>query len=305
MSKIEDIIGLNDYNVTMSNKLIRASHSLSLVEKRCVAAIIAKIDSRRGSSSHAHLVEYKKISLTAIDYADTYSIDIKSAYRDLQKAADNLFERKVSIKSLTPKGQEIVTKFRWVSSATYAKSLGYVELSFTEEIYPHLNALGREFKQYKLKNASSFRSVYSWRLFEYANSWLEYCTANNKRVSVTIDNLREMLDAPKSYSYKDFRVRALEPAIKEIKTTSNIEISYDTKKKGRAIHSLNIFVKLSDQLELVLEKPKKDTFKKLILDVDNFLEGETVYQARQKQKPDRLGTHDTTWANDLKEEELF
>jgi hypothetical protein len=36
-----------------------------------------------------------------------------------------------------------------------------------------------------------------------------------------------------------------------------------------------------------------------------LLLNETIYQARQKQKPDRLDTHDTTWANDLKEEELF
>lgn len=32
---------------------------------------------------------------------------------------------------------------------------------------------------------------------------------------------------------------------------------------------------------------------------------ETVYQARQKQKPDRLDTHDTSWANDLNEKDLF
>lgn len=275
MSEKECTKGLNDYNVTMSNKLIRSSHSLSLVEKRCIAAIIAKIDSRRGSSLHAHLAQYKKIRLSAIDYADTYGIDLKSAYRDLKKAADNLFERKVSIKNLSDQGKEIITKFRWVSSVAYAKDLGYVELSFTEELYPHLNALGREFKQYKLKNASSFRSVYSWRLFEYANSWLAYCTTNNKNVSVTIENLREMLDVPESYTYKDFRVRALDPAIKEIKNTSNIEIEYTPVKKGRPIHSLKIFVKLNDQLELKLTDDKKNkAVEELINDVESFLVNE-------------------------------
>lgn len=279
MDESKDYIsnGLNEFNVTMSNQLIRSSHSLSLVEKRCVAAIIAKVDSRKGSSAHAHLNEYKKIRLTAIDYSETYDIDQKTAYRDLKSAAEHLFERRVSIKEYDSKRNEKITKFRWVSSISYVKNQGYVELSFTAEIYPHLNALGREFRQYKLKNASSFKSVYTWRLFEYANSWLEYCSTKYKPIIVTIENLRDMLDVPQSYSYKDFRVRALEPAIAETKETSNIEITWTAVKKGRSYHSLNIFVKLKEQLELPLEKSKSlkkndsDKLKNLISEFDEFI----------------------------------
>lgn len=256
MSGKEIAVGLNDYNVTMSNKLIRSSHSLSLIEKRCIAAVIAKIDSRQGNPLHSHLAQFTKIRITAVDYADTYCIDIKTAYRDLKTASDKLFERKVTVKDIDEKGTEILTKFRWLSSVNYATNLGYVELSFTKELYPHLNSLGREFKQYKLKNASSFKSVYTWRLFEYANSWLEYCTANAKNVSITISNIREILDVPKSYTYKDFRVRALEPAILEIKTSSNIEIEYTAVKKGRSFHSLSIFVKPSPQMQLDINSKK-------------------------------------------------
>ncbi|MGO3848666.1 MAG: replication initiation protein [Pseudoalteromonas prydzensis] len=249
MEEIE-YLGLQKFNVAMSNKLIRASHTLSLVEKRCIAGIIAKVDSRKGRLAHAHLAEFTKISLSAVEYAETYGIDIKTAYRDLNKAADQLFDRQVTIKNASDKGK--VTKFRWVSSVTYAEKQGYIELSFTEEIYPHLNVLGREFKQYKLKNASSFRSVYTWRLFEYANSWLEFCREKKTHVTVTVENLRTTLDVPASYSYKDFRVRALEPAINEIKKHSNIDIEFTPIKKGRSFHSIEITVKLSQQLKLDL-----------------------------------------------------
>jgi plasmid replication initiation protein len=271
--------GLNEYNVTMSNQLIRSSHSLSLVEKRCIAAIIAKVDSRRGNSLHAHLSEYKTIKLTAADYSETYDIDQKTAYRDLKTAADRLFERRVSIKEYDNKKHEKTTKFRWVSSVSYVSELGYVELSFTKEIYPHLNALGREFRQYKLKNASSFRSIYTWRLFEYANSWLEYCTSKQKPIIVTVDNIRDMLDVPKSYSYKDFRVRALVPAIEETEKKSNIEITFKPIKKGRSYHSLSLFVKSKDQLELSLDEcddvkeitSECDDFEGLISEFDDFI----------------------------------
>lgn len=259
---LKDQSGLNKFNVTMSNKLIRASHTLSLVEKRCIAGVIAKIDSRRGSLSHSHLAGFTKIKLTALEYSETYGIDLRIAYRDLKKAADNLFDRRVTYKELDKHGTEIITKFRWLSSVSYAEKQGYVELSFTPDIHPHLNALGREFKQYKLKNASSFKSVYTWRIFEYTNSWLDYCVKKDSPVSITVDNLRVMLDAPKSYTYKDLRVRALEPALKEINKYSNLHISFEPIKKGRSVHSISFYVKLRRLVDL---EPAKE---KLVVDVE-------------------------------------
>jgi plasmid replication initiation protein len=240
---------LTDYNVTMSNKLIRASHALTLIEKRCIGAVIAKIDSRKGHSLHAHLSEFKKIRLTALDYAESYGVDPKNAYEHLKKAADNLFERQISIINTTAKGKERLTKFRWVSSSTYAADEGFIELSFTEEVYPHLNALKTEYTQYKLKNAASFRSIYSWRLFEYAKSWLDYCVQNKKPALITIENLRNTLEVPEKYKWNDIKKRALDTAIKEIKKQNHLEITYTIVKKGRSIHALNIYVKLQDQLE--------------------------------------------------------
>lgn len=157
---------IGDFNVTMSNSLTRASHALTLIEKRVVMGAVAKVDSRKGTSSHSHLAEFFKIRLTALDYAETYGVDPKHAYEHLKKAADHLFERQLSIRTMVGKSERI-TRFRWVSSATYAKDEGFVELSFTPEVYPHLNALKSQYTTYKLKNAASLKSAYSWRLFEF------------------------------------------------------------------------------------------------------------------------------------------
>ena len=242
---------LTDYNVAMSNQLVRASHALSLVEKRVVAAVIALIDSRKGNQLHAHLSEFQKLRLSALDYSETYEVSTKHAYEHLKKAADALLNRQVQISHCTKVGKARYTRFNWLSSATYAETEGFIEISFTPEIYPHLNALKREYTTYKLKNAASFRSVYSWRLFELAKSWIGHC-AKGKTVIITLENLREQLDVPTTYRWDHIKKRALEPAIKEIQKFNRFEISYSIIKKGRRIHSLEFLFKEDEQLSLEL-----------------------------------------------------
>lgn len=242
---------LGTYNVTMSNTLTRASHSLTLVEKRVIMGVIAKVDSRRGSNKQAHLSEFQKIRISALDYAEAYDVDLKNAYSHLKKAADHLFDRQFSIKCIV-KGSERVTRFRWVFSATYAKDEGFIELSFTPDVYPHLNALKSQYTTYKLKNAASLKSVYSWRLYEFGQSWLEHCKSGNT-VRITLDNLKHVLDWPDSYRWDHVKKRAIEPAIKEIEKFNNFKITYKIEKKGRSVHAIDFFFEEKSQLELALK----------------------------------------------------
>ena len=229
---------LNSSNVTLSNVLIRASHSLTLLEKRCIASAIALVDSRKGNAIHAHLSEFQKIKITALDYSDTFGVHPKNAYSDLKKAADHLYERQLSIITKGREGAEKITRFRWVSSVSYVDQEGYIELSFSPEIYPHLNILKKDFTSYKLKNAASFRSIYSWRLFEIARSWLGYCQKKNSPVEITLDNLKSQLSTPDKYTWNDLKKRALNPAITEISERDNIKIDYKLIKRGRRVHAL-------------------------------------------------------------------
>lgn len=241
---------LVDYNVTMSNKLVRAAHALTLTEKRLIAAAVAKVDSRKGQTVHAHLADFKKVRISALDYAEAYGIDPKNAYSDLQSAADDLFSRQLTITEHDRKNRKTYTKMRWVGAIKYAETQGFVELSFTPEVFPHLHMLKREYTTYKLKNAAALRSVYSWRVFEVAKSWLDHCTKTQKPVKLSLDQLRDTLETPESYKWKDIRVRAIDPAIKEIATKDYLEITYKPYKNGRSVAGIHLFVKESDQPDL-------------------------------------------------------
>ena len=245
---MENELELREFNVTMSNVLTRSSHSLTLNEKRVIACCIAKTNSIKGSAVHAHLAKFTKIRITALDFAETFGIDSKIVYSQLKTAADNLFERQLSIKT-NRRGNERITRFRWVTSASYAESEGFIEVSFSPEIYPHLQSLKSQYTTYKLQNAAAFRSVYSWRLFEIARSWL----GTNKPITLSLESLKQQLDVPDTYRWDHVKKRALEPAILEIARFEQIDISYKTKKTGRSVTTLVFTFKKHEQLDLLID----------------------------------------------------
>jgi plasmid replication initiation protein len=242
---------LADCNVSMSNKLIRASHALKLVEKRLIAAAIAKIDSRQGQAVHAHLSKFQSIRITALDFAESFDIDERNAYKELKAATDDLFNRYFTLADYSKdKKHERYTKYRWIDAAKYAEGEGFVELSFTAHVYPHLHMLEREYTTYRLKNAAALRSVYSWRMYELAKSWLEHCKKKQKPVQLTLEQLRDTLETPNSYRWDHVKRRALEPAIKEIAEKDNLIITYQPYKKGRSVAGIHMFVQEDDQGDL-------------------------------------------------------
>ena len=236
--------------VGLSNALTRAGHALTLVEKRVVSAAVAVIDSRKGFKQHAHLAPLTKLRVTATEYAETFEVDEKNAYEHLKKAADHLFERYISIKQPAKKGERII-KFRWVSSVTYAQGEGFIELAFTPEVYPHLHALSGEYTRYKLRNAAALRSVYSWRLYELAKSWVHH-SKEGKPVRVSLTNLRHALEVPEKYRWDNLRTRALDPAINEISRHAGLQINYTVVKKGRSIVALDMSMTEISQMNLPL-----------------------------------------------------
>lgn len=236
--------------VHLSNALIRAGHALTLIEKRVVSAAVATVDSRKGFKQHAHLAPFTKLRITAAEYAETFEVDEKHAYEHLKKAADHLFERYVSIKQPAKRGERII-KFRWVSSVTYAQGEGFIELSFTPEVYPHLHALSGTYTRYKLRNAAALRSIYSWRLYELAKSWLTYST-EGKPLRINLTNLRNTLEVPEKYKWDDMRKRAIDPAIAEIAQHAGLQISYTVIKTGRTITALDMSVTEISQMNLPL-----------------------------------------------------
>ena len=74
--------------VKKDNALINASYTLTTSEKRLI--LLAAAEAR------GNIEELKGLRLHASIYADTFKVEMQTAYEVLQEAAETLFERRVT-----------------------------------------------------------------------------------------------------------------------------------------------------------------------------------------------------------------
>lgn len=241
---------LGDLHVNMSNALTRAAHGLTLNEKRLMACCVAQLDSIRTARHPSY--DQTRVKLKAEEFAETYSINPKIAYRELIAASDKLFKRHIRIMQKTPKGMKEI-KFVWISGVEYHHGEGWVELGFSPEITPHLTLLRKEYTSYKLKSASALRSVYSWRLYELLVSvW------NKKKhpemeghLHITLEDFKRAMDIPESYTrWSNMNQKAVKPAIAELANLHNLKITMTPRKKGRTVVALTFDFEVNSQAKL-------------------------------------------------------
>jgi plasmid replication initiation protein len=235
---------LEKRQVNMGNDLTQAAHNLTLAEKRVVMSCVAQLDSLRLESGRY------KIKLSAIDFAEVFKIDTRTAYDQLKAVAARLYERSVKREIETPRGKKI-TKHRWVSGIAYHEGEGWIELGFSHEITPYLVALRGNHTSYKLEQASALRSVYSWRLLEMFSQF-----KSTGLLRISIEDFCHAMEAPETYrkNFKDLRNRVIDSAVKELRDKDNWLIEWEgTKRGGRKITGLEFHFKQNPQQKLQLE----------------------------------------------------
>ncbi|MCD8459773.1 replication initiation protein (plasmid) [Xylella taiwanensis] len=222
--------------VTMSNALTRAGHGLTLAEKRIVATAVSKLDSYRMLNPG----EVPRTKITAAEYAETFEVDMDTAYNQLQSAAKQLYSRSITFyePAHKRKGKPLPptrVQMRWVGSVKYQDGEGWVELAWWPDLLCHLTGLKRQFTTYQLQQASALRSGYSWKLLELlmrfkSSGWAEY----------TIEDFKASMDAPPSLSdFGQVKRRIIDPAVKELTEKDGWLIQWEVVKAGRKVKAIS------------------------------------------------------------------
>lgn len=227
----------NQLKAYQSNNLVEASYHMTLDEKRIILLCLGKIDSRGNVPS--------EVIVTAEEFAKAYSTDIKSAYAQIQDAAKTLYDRSILIKEPDKKRR---TQMRWVGKVVYYYGRGEIGLFFYDEVKQYLGNLKSNFTGLALNEIKDFKSVYSIRFYELL---IQFKKTGNRTVEV--EWLRTVyLDLGDKYPlFNSFRVRVINPAIREINAKSNLIVTWEPIKRGRTIHKISFTFS---------EKTQKDLF---------------------------------------------
>lgn len=178
--------------------------------------------------------------ITAAEYAETFQVDLDTAYDQLQDAAKQLYKRSITFfepafrrngKPLPP----TVVQMRWVGSVKYQKGEGWVELAWWPDLLRHLLGLKKQFTTYQLQQASALRSAYSWKLLELLMRFKD-----SGRAEYTIEDFCKSMDATakQASDFAKIRTKIIEPAVRELQEKDGWLIQWQAIKAGRRVVSL-------------------------------------------------------------------
>lgn len=264
--------------VCKANKVIEASYKLSLNEQRLILACIGQVNSMK------ELTSADRFELTAKEFAKLFNIKEDKAYQALKEVSEQLFERYVIIDNPDPEEPTLkYTKTRWISSIDYIPEKGKVAVYFAQRMLPYLSLLQGQFTKYKLEHIGKMTCVYAIRLYELLVQWQ---TVGKREIA--LEELKELLQLEDKYDRMDnFKARVLEPAISDINTHSNFEVSWKQRKSGRNVtHLIFTFAEKESAQEVIVKEPKILGVAKSVIEKQAKI-GESWEQAATRIKAER------------------
>ena len=185
-----------------------------------------------------------KFILSAKDFCTLFDVSEKNAYKALIDVAERLFSRYVVINK--PDADWDKLKTHWISSVRYNKNEGKIAISFAPDIIPYLSQLKGSFTRYELKHIGNMTSTYGVRLYELLIQW-----KNKGSREVEISWLKKQFQIEGKYdAIKDLKLKVIDPAVKDINTHSNLTVSWEQRKTGRAVtHLIFTFAEKKQTLE--------------------------------------------------------
>ena len=232
--------------VSKSNALIRASYRLTLAEQRVILACLAQVDSRKRMQNLNTLeLQSEGLTITAIEYAKLFELEMHTAYEQLQDAADRLYNRTITVKK-NDRGEK--ERYRWLQGEARAdKGSGHIRLSFTMRLSEHITQLRGRFTSYQIDQVRHLRKAHSIRIFELMMQWKE-----TGLVRIKLDELKDMLET-KYPLYADVKRYLLKPALDEIDKRTDYAIDWREIRVGRKVETIEIRFEQRKQKSLPLE----------------------------------------------------
>ena len=142
---------------------------------------------------------------------------------------------------------ESETLMRWLSYVKINKNSEKVFIEIDRTIAPFLFELKEKFTKYQLYNILAMKSAFSVRIYELLKSY-----AYQRSKIFDLDELKRLLEVENVKSYvrfPDFRRYVLDIAEREINELTDINISYETIKKGKKVIKINFSIELKSPID--------------------------------------------------------
>lgn len=223
-----EIASAREYKVVKSNEIIqKARFELNVIEQKTIAYVISKIQPED--------MEFKEYVFDIKDYCKVCGLNYDNGgnYAYIKSVIKGLADKSMWI--TLDDGTE--TLCRWINKVWVNKRSGKAKLRLDDDIQKYLINLSKKFTQYELLCILPMKSQYSFRIYELMKSY-----AFAKKHVFDINKLKRQLMAENYVNFKDFRVKVLEIAVKEINMYTDLNVTYETIKKGRKVIQVIFYI---------------------------------------------------------------
>lgn len=196
--------------------------SLSLTEEKVLNYLISQI-----KPDATHLEPMVMDIQTFCEVCGLAQGRTDNCYPQVKEAVDKLASRVMWL--TCEDGSE--TTVRYIERATMTRKSGKVKIEFDKMMEPYLINLAGNYFQFSYHNILAMTSKYSVQLYKLLKSYYFRYPC----VRFEIEDLKERLDATHYKRFSDFKDRVITPSVKDINTYSDLSVTLEYEKSGRAV----------------------------------------------------------------------
>ena len=235
------IIEQQDYSIVKANEIIqKARNELPLKQLKALAFILSKVKptDKPGQS----------YSFTVSDFCKVCEINLSGRnYTNLKNALQALRDRSFWI--IDEEGCEVL--MAWIEKPKIDYRTKTIEITLDKDMQKYVIGWLTQYTQYCLWEVVPMKSRFSFVLFELLKSY-----SWQEERSFQIDDLKSKIGAKYS-NFKDFRIKVLDIATREINTYTNLEISWEPIYKGRKVTDVVFRMRKKNEGEVFKRKSKE------------------------------------------------
>lgn len=273
--EFSDIYSMDDTDnyVFKSHNLIESGYSFTLNEQRLTYLASKKLKPKyiksniKPSQLNSFLANetFKDLKIHVNEFKDVFGIKSNNLYSVLEDTANSLYEK--SIQYLQDDGTFV--RKRWVTTCKYNKEGKYVEITFHPDLILDLLVIKGRFGRMNYNSIKTFKTTYSFRIYELLQN---YAYIGIRKFE--LQDLRYKLGIydDKKYSiFSDFKKRVIDPSIKAINKSTDLEINYKQIRYGRKIQGIEFTISQKSQCKNVLLQQDDNIDKSQVDKMENII----------------------------------
>lgn len=264
----QKILADREQYVVKANDLIRKTrYSLTSQQQKIVLFAISKIKPDDDIDTE-YTFEIKDLANACGMKVEDGGKYYRSVKEDLKKLAAPVW-----LTVVDDDNRIVERMISWINSdAEIVPGDGTIKLSFNKHLQPYLFDLKQKYTQYRLQSVLVFRGKYAIRLYEIMRSY----TTQNKledgresEVTISLDDLRHMLDTKSYKNWTDFERFILKVAVDEInERAEDIHIDYFPMRgdHSRSIDKINFVItpaRVGQQYRALVKRKEKLDHRKI------------------------------------------